>query len=790
MRASRLTQLAVCSGAPWSRVVFTTYALSLTFFETVVLDELVRGGARDILILSDVEGVRCSLSEKGVRGAGRDYRLEPVALSDGKSVFHPKLGAFIGDDDAMLTVGSGNLTFGGWANNLEMVEFLHPSFAASAFEDVAGLFEALAADPRCRHCAAESCEALAADLRRSAIGHIDRGDMRVLHGLTRGIGTQIEELASELGGATRLAVASPYFDDGSGLAALGARLQLSEAFVHRHGATAAGTAPNWPRKGMAINPVSFDFLKDDDRPLHAKAFEVVCRKGRLLVAGSANASSRALGEDGNVEAVTVRIQRGNFTRWGWAPAEAPPWLSKVSEADESEGARVGVLRAQLDGPLLSGWILTPRMAGPAKLEQVTNLGPELLGAVEIDADGSFRFETPGLEMQTWNAGRLVLRVSNDDCAAEGYASSTAATTAARRMGSLAPRLFAFLGGSDTPEDVAALLDWIFREPDHLPGMLAQSRPAEPASPGEAALLTAADLSWTPKHLGQSGGEAGEARVMARIVEQLRRSLRTSKGPYEPPLEVDDEVGGEVTGADAERQRRQHETAVGRSDTLTQEFLEWALEPDQVDVWGVLALELLNHMAQRLDWPASQILNWLERIAGALTPWNVSVDDRPLVAGSLLALIGRLKPAVVRAHLIRLRVLEIDAIADPSLAPLFIRTSGSDMAAAWAEVAATRSVEEVVAEFVQALRDPANASVAVLAGSPLKDWCPDEWPILLGALTSERTRSQVRFGARRLTACPKCYSALPVSQSEQYRTRLVATAKNCGHGVIIFGGDAT
>ncbi len=786
-----MTQLAVSSGAPWSRVVFTTYALSLTFFETVVLDELVRGGARDILILSDVEGVRCSLSEKGVRGAGRDYRLEPIALSDGKSVFHPKIGAFIGDGDALLTVGSGNLTFGGWANNLEMVEFLHPSFAASAFEDVAGLFEALATHPRCRHYAAESCESLAADLRLSASGQIDRGDLRVLHGMTRGISVQLEELAAGLGGATRLAVASPYFDDGSGLAALGERLQLSEIFVHRHETTATGTAPNWPRRGsLAIKPVSFDFLGDDDRPLHAKAFEVVCRRGRLLVSGSANASSRALGEDGNVEAVTVRIQRQDFTRWGWTPAAAPPWPPNASEPDESADTRVGVLRAQLDGSLLSGWVLTPRMTGAARLEQVTNLGLEPLGAVAIDEDGSFRFETPGLETQAWNAGRLVLRVSNDDCAAEGYASSTAATTVARRMGSLAPRLFAFLGGGDTPEDVVALLDWIFRDPDHLPGMMAQSRQSEPATPGEATLLTSADLSWAPKQQILSGREAGEARIMARLVEQLRRSLRTSKGPYEPPLDVDDEPGGEGTGADAERQRRQHEVAVARSDTLTQEFLEWALEPDQIDIWGVLALELLNHMAQRLDWSASQILNWLERIAGALTLKSISADDRPLIAGSLLALIGRLKPAVVRAHMIRLRVLETDAVADPSVAPLFIRTSGTDMASAWAEVVATRSVEEVVAEFVQALRDPANAPVAVLAGSPLKDWCPDEWPILWGALTSDRTRTQVRFGARRLTACPKCYSVLPVTQAEKYRTRLVATAKNCGHGVIIFGGDAT
>ena len=75
-----VTQLVIAGGAPWSRVVFTTYALSLTFFETVVMDSLVRGGAKQVLILSDVEGVKASLSEKGVRSAGRDYLVEPVAV--------------------------------------------------------------------------------------------------------------------------------------------------------------------------------------------------------------------------------------------------------------------------------------------------------------------------------------------------------------------------------------------------------------------------------------------------------------------------------------------------------------------------------------------------------------------------------------------------------------------------------------------------------------------------------------------------------------------------------------
>lgn len=60
-----LAPLDLISAYPWRRVVFTTYSLSLSFFEAVILDAMVRGGGREALILADVQGVRASLSEQG-----------------------------------------------------------------------------------------------------------------------------------------------------------------------------------------------------------------------------------------------------------------------------------------------------------------------------------------------------------------------------------------------------------------------------------------------------------------------------------------------------------------------------------------------------------------------------------------------------------------------------------------------------------------------------------------------------------------------------------------------------
>ena len=65
--------LDLVSAHPWRRVAFTTYALSLSFFEAVILDALVRGGGREALILADVQGIRASLSEQGAHRVGKDY---------------------------------------------------------------------------------------------------------------------------------------------------------------------------------------------------------------------------------------------------------------------------------------------------------------------------------------------------------------------------------------------------------------------------------------------------------------------------------------------------------------------------------------------------------------------------------------------------------------------------------------------------------------------------------------------------------------------------------------------
>jgi hypothetical protein len=92
-----LTPHDLISALPWRRALFTTYALSLSFFEAVILDALTRGRGQDATIFADTDGVRAALGEQGARRAGRDYQIEPIWVDNG--VFHPKITALVADGD-------------------------------------------------------------------------------------------------------------------------------------------------------------------------------------------------------------------------------------------------------------------------------------------------------------------------------------------------------------------------------------------------------------------------------------------------------------------------------------------------------------------------------------------------------------------------------------------------------------------------------------------------------------------------------------------------------------------
>ncbi|GIG93314.1 phospholipase D-like domain-containing protein [Plantactinospora endophytica] len=100
--------------APLREMVIIGYTVDLTFLEKFVIPTARGLGAR-ITVLGDAgQSVHDPVD---VRRAGRSYQHGHTVCA---RAFHPKLVVLVGNDDAVLAVGSGNPTLSGWGYNHEL----------------------------------------------------------------------------------------------------------------------------------------------------------------------------------------------------------------------------------------------------------------------------------------------------------------------------------------------------------------------------------------------------------------------------------------------------------------------------------------------------------------------------------------------------------------------------------------------------------------------------------------------------------------------------------------------
>ncbi len=789
-----MSPLELITAHPWRRAAFTTYALSLAFFEAVVLDALVRGGSREALILADVEGVRGALSEHGARGAGRDYEVEPIKVERG--VFHPKVTALSGEDQDHLLVGSGNLTFGGWGANFEVVEHLHPSFAADAFDDAADFFENIASSASLRHAATDQCASIAEGLRAAGTRGQRTGAIRLVHSLDGAISDQLIEFAAELGGASRLVVASPFWDGGSALDRLCSGLGLDEAFVHAHSGDAVqGTAgSNWPLAAKhKVNAVCIDAFDDDDnRRLHAKVFEIVCRRGRVVMSGSANATSAALGAGNNVEACVVRIQRERVVGWTYTASNPLAHAVLADETAENTTENNGILRATLDGDCITGLVLSPRLFGPAR---AWLLGPEGAGPLPetaIDGEGRFIVDAPNLEVHSWRSGRLIIRVQvADGRLAEGFVSLAAFTHVTRRAGAMAPRLLAMLAGTETPADVAAIMLWLQEDP----GRLSLSAPvtsggasARGQGPSLDATVALSELEsrsspFRPEITGDGDvGGASWKRFMSHILAAFREPRGPMAGTESRTPDDDDDDGAPPPDA------RPPDPAIQRSFANFEAILDEWIAPKLAAQLGAVLFAMAIYMCDRLSPEAGQARAWFDRLLDKL-PRTSTTDDlrNDIAAVALLVMSIEGTPQGVRQARNRMLHFGVDLSSDPPSentipGPRSILSPDASYTDLWREVQSVRTLREQVLSYLDDFAD----GLASRTYPDIAIACHEEWPVLAEALMSERARRNVLIVAPGRESCPKCSRALPVAEIYKLRQHYVATARNCCGRVLAVG----
>lgn len=108
-----------CREPGYGRAVLFTYEFSAPFFERVVLRDLLAGGTTDIQVVADL-GRATVVQERWigqVRSLGKRYRLNFASIH---GAFHPKILLRTGEKGAIVWIGSGNITHGGWQTNLEV----------------------------------------------------------------------------------------------------------------------------------------------------------------------------------------------------------------------------------------------------------------------------------------------------------------------------------------------------------------------------------------------------------------------------------------------------------------------------------------------------------------------------------------------------------------------------------------------------------------------------------------------------------------------------------------------
>ena len=795
-----LTPVDLVEAHPWQRVAFTTYALSLSFFEAVILDALVRGGGTSqAVVLADVDGVRASISEQGARRVGKEYEVEPIAVTNG--VFHPKVSVFISGDECHVLVGSGNLTFGGWGGNCEVVEHLHAGFAPDAIADSADFFERICENPRIRHGAAAYCADTAADLRRSVQGRAGNGDIRLLHNLDRSIAEQVAATAADLGGAERLVAAAPFWGGGRAIDRLCDLLELQEIFIHSHigGCVTGSAGSNWPRGAKtSVHPVRVGVMDTSDeaaRLLHAKAFELLCKRGRLLISGSANGTAAALGANHNVEACVVRIQRVRSIGWSYVEAEPPnPPVDSDTEL-ESDETYAGVLRATLDADEVTGQVLTPKMSGTVSVYHLGSAGPASLLSTQLAADGEFTISAPDLEAWAMRGGRVVLRVQDrKGRIAEGFVSVASYGDITRRTGLVGRRLFALIAGNETPDDVAAILSWFHENP----GRLAPADRNEIQGGGSGKKDDDSERLVPIAALGSDYAAAFAAtktqgttahRNWSRFIEQILAAFRDPRGPLDNKRAVrgvddDDEPPTAITQPQGE------DTAIASSLNVFRKLFD-LLTKDDASVRNVLtAFDLTQYVCGRLRPEPAQAKEWLEQLIRVVVNSMVPLERRNDIAAAILVALGTASDVGrcrwARSCLLRLGVEFADEppAADGVRGYQSVLPQQATFPELWARLAALRTFPEQVASYRQALEEGTPSD-----GYPdLPSEVQEEWPLLEAAIASPQARRRIVICGFKKSSheyCPWCHIKLPTGEIYKLESRGIATAKNCCRKIVIW-----
>jgi hypothetical protein len=801
----------------WHHALFTTYSLSLAFFESQLWrGVLKKKGCREAWVIADIDGYSESLGERQSRFVGHEYRLVPVALPRG--VFHPKCIFLSGPEGAVLMIGSGNLTFGGHGRNIEVLEVFRSAEHPAIFGEFADFLAALR--DRADFLNPEPgwlthFEALA----RRAVGKSASASSslpRLLHSTSRSILDQLADFAHPLGALSEARILSPYFDpQAEAVVALAQRLKVPHILI--------GLPPRQDEKsafpfarppaGGRIDAATVA-VESPQRKLHAKWIELeFAAPYRLTLTGSVNATRQALCSSNNIEVGILRsTPEPGPSPLHWKTVASPAETSRPDFEKPGLGSRA-LLHARLaeDGRLLGRVIGAPEkpVSWGASLDLPD--GESLAFEVSLASDGSFahrmpsgtRFEgSPGLQLHLRH-GQIHARcwVQNDWLIELAHLGAHHA----------APLIALFQGDSDDEDELAFLT--------FLHDGIAQLAPAMAAHhSSRAASGTVGTKKTQPEHVlpvsalkpSTDAGDSAEDEMRAfgssarqqRLAEVLDRLLREfeerpakalvsrSTLPKEDDLSDDEVVAETEESKIPRRESKAHHASLFRLRTTVRDYLqkEGAASAKRAACLLWLQVELRAHLRDSPSdlQPALEFLReWFLQTTRHCR-WQAIDDNLDERVWLIVCVLG-------------LRASQFDCVglhesledylpatpsellsAPPRVPPAFagLAPSGSDLLAGVAAIRASRTRRQEINE----LRRCAAASPP--------DAPPTDLSICLhgdGKEAQRRLLAKRRVEFRELLpgrrACPGCHMTLPSASQETLRRQRIIACTNCDRFVI-------
>lgn len=449
------------------RALFTTFTLSLNWFEAVVVPALDRAGCEQIDLLVDARYAQKATDETASLYVGSRYRIIPIYLEK-THVFHPKVTYLQGaDGEDHLLVSSANLTFSGHGRNLEVLDSVSSGSEPAVFMEFSDFLAEL---PRRYAFSVEHKEILdeyraqaASHRPKAATSTVDRSAWLV-HTLQRPAADQFIELAKEVEGLSALTVLSPFHaPTGQPVQAIADAMGVKSIRIGLNPISKT-VAPFAKSNSFKIAP---KYVRVDvpyaERPLHAKCFEATGTSEVLVMTGSVNATAQSLTSTKNVEISLVR--RLNTSPFVWKPVATPKDFEACEFSVSELTAKSPALQVSLTATNHLVGLVHP--AGPDKRVTLEIWDSDQCLYEQSDvplSGGQFDVSLKGFVKP--NDTALLLKMESDDLSATGWINVEAMLALDEEQRRLARSSQRLMSGKYSSADLAALFSWLASLQDH------------------------------------------------------------------------------------------------------------------------------------------------------------------------------------------------------------------------------------------------------------------------------------------------------------------------------------